>query len=272
MGNRNGRWTVLSALSAGLLIQVTGAQVDAAPTLTTIYQFDYGGRLPIGGLLLDSAGNLYGTTYYGGANSLGSVYELSGTTHTYTTLASFGGATGAYPMGALIADSNGNLYGTTAGTGNSGSGSLGTLFQVAAGTNALTILTTFTGSNGSSPQAGLVTDSAGNMYGTTAGSAFGISGTIFKVAANTHAVATLATVGVDPVSRLALDSVGNLYGTTAEGGSSGDGTVFECSAGNFAVTTLANFTGTANGAKTVRWPHARCCRQPVRHNGFRRGE
>jgi uncharacterized repeat protein (TIGR03803 family) len=143
-------------------------------------------------------------------------------------LATFTGANGANPFAGLVADASGNFYGTTAFGGASGDG---TVFKVAAGTHALTTLATFDGTNGYRPDAALVADASGNLYGTTSGGGDGGNGTVFEVVAGTNALVTLAafdgTNGSDPEGNLFIDASGNIYGTTVTGGANGAGSVFE---------------------------------------------
>ena len=115
---------------------------------------------------MDSSGNLYGTTDVGGTSNKGTVFELAQGSGTITTLASFGGSNGANPFAGLIMDSSGNLYGTTE-SGGPPSG-YGTVFKLAKGSKTITDLASFNGSNGACPEAGLIMDSSGNLYGTTA--------------------------------------------------------------------------------------------------------
>jgi uncharacterized repeat protein (TIGR03803 family) len=213
-------------------------------TLSTLATFNgTNGNGPVGGLVADASGNLYGTTFQGGANDNGTVFELAAGTHVLSTLATFNGTNGGYPNGGLIADANGNLYGTTAYGGANGNG---TVFEVANDVNhTLSTLVTFNGANGASPRAGLIADASGNLYGTTSlggdltlNVGYGL-GTVFEVAAGTHALTTLAsfngTNGDIPRAGLVADASGNLYGTTSEGGDQmlngghGGGTLFELS-------------------------------------------
>jgi len=129
-------------------------------------------------MIADSSGNLYGTTSGGGANSDGTVFEVAAGTHTLSTLVTFNGTNGEEPYASLIADANGNLYGTTSGGGaNSG----GTVFEIAAGTHTLSTLTSFNGTNGQQPYASLIADASGNLYGTTNTGGANDDGTVFEL-------------------------------------------------------------------------------------------
>ena len=155
----------------------------------------------------------------------------------------------------MISDAQGNLYGTTIGGGAYGEG---TVFEIAAGTHAETILYSF-GSTGSTgdvavfPQGSLISDAQGNLYGTAGGGTYGY-GTVYEIAAGTHAETVLysfgatSTDGRDPIGNLIFDAAGNLYGSTAYGGAYGPalsgGTVFEIAAGTHSETTLNSFEST----------------------------
>ncbi len=222
-------------------------------TITTLASFndDTAGANPFGGVIRDSSGNLYGTTFYGGASGDGTVFELAKGSGTITTLASFNDTDGAHPCGGVILDSSGNLYGTTEQGGASGDG---TVFELAHGSHSITTLASFNGTNGASPLAGLILDGSGNLYGTTKQGGASSDGTVFELAHGSHTITTLAsfngTNGQYPYGGVILDSSGNLYGTTQEGGASGDGTVFELTHGSHTIATLASFNGT-NGASPL---------------------
>jgi uncharacterized repeat protein (TIGR03803 family) len=146
--------------------QGTVFKLSLGGTYTVLHAFAGGsdGNFPTASLIA-SSGNLYGTTLYGGGcSSCGVVFKLS-PSGTYTVLHSFtGGSDGIAPYAGLIADSSGNLYGTTTGGGASGKG---TVFKLSpSGTE--TVLHSFTGgSDGNIPFGGLIADSSGNLYGTT---------------------------------------------------------------------------------------------------------
>jgi uncharacterized repeat protein (TIGR03803 family) len=251
-GNLNKRSILNSA--AFVTAFLIAASAWATPQLTTLVQFTgTNGSSPAAALIADSSGNLYSTTQFGGTANSGTVFELIATTHTLITLANFTGPPGGLqPSGDLIADSAGNLYGTTfhGGTG----GPRGTLFEVAAGTHALSTLVNFIGPNGARPQAGMIADAAGNLYGTTPGGGPSTDGTVFEFTPSTGILTTLAsfngTNGSAPVGDLTSDAAGDLFGTTRGGGASNDGTVFKVAAGTNTLSTVATFNGT-NGATPV---------------------
>jgi uncharacterized repeat protein (TIGR03803 family) len=190
----------------------------------------------------DAVGNLYGTTYSGGAHNYGSVYKLA-RNGTLSVLYSFNfgvGDDGARPVSNLVRDTAGNLYGTTifgGFFGNStcqGSG-CGTVFRVDPNGNE-TVLYSFTGNpDGYDPRAGIVMDSSGNLYGTTTkggtNSQNGDQGTIFRLTpGGQETVLHSFGVGSDgfmPVANLTPGSNGTYYGVTAQGGSGEAGVIFE---------------------------------------------
>jgi uncharacterized repeat protein (TIGR03803 family) len=159
-------------------------------TLTTIYAFrgqpDAG--FPYGSLLLGTSGKLYGTTYYDGANNLGSVYELSRTSPSAArwnerVLYSFrGGSDGQNSLSNLVIDADGNLYGTTSEGG--ASGSYGTIFKLtpgAHGTWTESVAHRFQGPpDGASAYNGMVADAEGNFYGATVHGGGADDGTIYQ--------------------------------------------------------------------------------------------
>ena len=127
--------------------------------------------------------------------------------------------------GELTADSHGNFYFTTVGTGDNDY--FGTVYELASGTHSLTAVATFDGTNGWFPASAILADASGNLYGTTY--SYDGDGTVFKIAAGTHTLTTLLTYsGMRLDSDLVIDAKGNLYGTTRYG-TSGVDTVFEIS-------------------------------------------
>src|SRR5205823_3179127 len=138
------------------------------------------GQEPYAGVIIDSARNLYGTTQTGGTNGVGTVFKISAA-GTETILHSFGASAtdGQTPYAGLIMDSAGNLYGTTK---QGGANVAGTVFKISvAGTEAILHSFGASATDGLVPTAGLIRDSAGNLYGTTAQGGANVSGTVFKV-------------------------------------------------------------------------------------------
>jgi uncharacterized repeat protein (TIGR03803 family) len=178
------------------------------------------------GLVIDAAGNLYGVAG-GPARSNGEVFELSPSSSgwTETTLYSFtGGSDGSVPVGGLVFDNAGNLYGSTS---NGGSGGGGTVFELSPSGAGWTfnLLCSLQGTGYSGPQSSLTLDSQGNLYGTTYSGGQHGGGSVFKATRNgNNWVCTdlhdfeQDGNGVSPIAGVTLDSQGNLYGTTAYGG------------------------------------------------------
>jgi uncharacterized repeat protein (TIGR03803 family) len=241
-----------------LVFQSFAFSQDAA-RFETLYSFR-GGTDGIGpnGVVLDKAGNLYGTTGAGGETSCplngspgcGVVFRVNAAGKE-TVLYRFSGDDpdqgGAF--GRVILDAAGNLYGTTSGLPLFA----GTVFTVEKA-GRQTVLHTFTGgADGGTPEAGLIQDAAGNLYGTTVfGGAFG-QGVVFKLdtvlkESVLHSFKGVGD-GTNMLAPLIRDAAGNLYGTASGGGSfqgpcagSGCGTVFKLTA-NGKLTVLHTFTG-----------------------------
>ena len=189
---------------------------------------------PSSGLITDIAGNLYGTTGYEGTYFGGTVFELTPTAGggwTETVLHGFGNGTdGIRPTASVVFDAAGNLYGATSDGGSSGGGMLFELTPTAGGGWTETVLHNFgTGTGGSHPSSGLITDIAGNLYGTTLSGGTSDAGTVFRF--KDRGVLVLHSFnnadGSSPSGGLIMDAAGNLYGTTYYGGAYYYGTVFE---------------------------------------------
>jgi len=209
-------------------------------------------------LVLDSAGNLYGTTSSGGDFGLGTVFKLD-SSGTETVLHSFAGnPDGAKPYAGVAMDTLGNLYGTTQRGGVSGRG---TVFKISTAGEE-TVLHSFTGgsSDGANPKAGVILDATGNLYGTTFRGGLAGQGTVFKLdTSNTETILYNFTGGYgggNPFGGLVLNSSGILYGTAVNGGNANikrygccKGVLFSVSAaaGPGSEKVLYIFTGGKDG-------------------------
>ena len=174
-GNIYGTTSQGGATNGGVVFQVT-----TTGNYTVLYSFGSGtdGRIPNGGLIRDSNGNLYGTTNFGGTTNSGIVFQLSAS-GTETVLYNFiGGADGANPLAGVVSDAKGNLYGTTSAGGKFGHG---TIFKLTPAGKHIVLYAFKGGADGGSPEAGLILDSAGNLYGTTNSGGTGNFGTVFKL-------------------------------------------------------------------------------------------
>ena len=234
------------------------------------------GGCPSSSLIIDKAGNLYGTAPQGGAGFVGVVFELSpkaGGGWSDRILHAFNerGTDGSTPYGGLVMDAAGNLYGTTEfGSSTQGYGTVFELSPSASGKWTEKILYNFVGNsngffpNGDEPTASLILDSAGNLYGTTqGGGAYGF-GTVFELSPAADGTWTETVLhsfnnnfidGSIPQGGVVFDSAGNLYGGTEGGGADDDGVVYELSPagdGTWTETLIHTFTGGKDGG-VMNW-------------------
>jgi uncharacterized repeat protein (TIGR03803 family) len=258
---------VLLTLFLTAFLTAPGAIAQTERVLHSFGSNTKAGLAPASNLIFDSRGNLYGTTIEGGTDNVGTVFELTpkpGGAWTELLLHSFAesGHDGQSPYSGLIFDSAGNLYGTTT-AGGVGSG--GIVFELSPPVPPSTrwsekVLHNFLAYNnrdGNYPDANLLFDSAGNLYGTTEGGGDYGGGTVFELSPATggswietvlHSFNPSVSVGdgKNPKASLILDSAGNLYGTAWAGGPFGGGTVFELSpstGGSWTENILHNFAG-----------------------------
>jgi uncharacterized repeat protein (TIGR03803 family) len=251
---------------------------DGTWTETILHSFDCSststdGYTPLGDLVFDAKGNLYGTTSAGGggydpSNLGGTVFELSpqsGGAWTESILHSFhftsGDGDGCDPRGGLVFDASGNLYGTADECGANNSGAVFELSPHTGGPWTEQVIHNFidNGVDGYWPFGSLIIDGSGNLYGTTTRGGSGYSssgGTVFEMSPQAggtwteqilfnFAVGDVTTGGVEPEGSLTLDAKGNLYGTTSGGGADGSsGLVFEMTnkAGVWIENILHSFT------------------------------
>ncbi|HLW88206.1 MAG TPA: choice-of-anchor tandem repeat GloVer-containing protein [Terriglobales bacterium] len=254
-GNLYGTTTLGGAAYAGMVFELSPPVPPSGRwTETILYSFtgaggDGDGAYPFGNLVFDTAGNLYGTTFYGGASNpcisgtvgCGTVFKLAppsvaGGAWTESVIYAFqGGNDGNGPAAGVAFDQSGNLYGTTFGDG--GILSDGTVYQLTPQSNSSwteTVLYRFSGSDGSQPESTPVFDPAGNLYATTSAGGSSGQGTVFELSpaggklwAETVLHSFLGLDGSSPsFASLVMDATGRLAGTTYGGGRSGGGVVF----------------------------------------------
>jgi uncharacterized repeat protein (TIGR03803 family) len=232
-GNLYGTTSSGGAHGSGVVFRANGSGQERV-----LYSFGSivnDGASPESSLIFDASGNLYGTTFSGGASGNGTVFRLT-PKGVETVLYNFaGGADGANPEARLAMDKSGNLYGTSTAGGTAGDG---TVFEISkAGQHS--VLYNFAGGNdGTVPVAGVTLDAKGNLYGTTStGGQYGY-GTVFELKRLQSGWAErilhnfqMQSDGGTPYAGLIFDPSGNLYGAATDGGdgSGGGGTIFELS-------------------------------------------
>ena len=281
VGNLYGTAEVGGAYGHGLVFELT-PNPDGSWKEKVLYSFCSltdcsDGDMPYAGLILDQAGNLYGTTMDGGGpNRQGVVFELMANldgTWTESVLHSFSGGTdGTIPIGGLIFDKQGNLYGTTSSSGGDyGNGMVFKLTPDSDGSWTESVVYSFGNNDGEQPYGSLTFDAVGNLYGTTLYSyPNGGWGVVFKLTPNADGSWTEKLVhrftrgrdGASPAAGLIWDQAGNLYGTATQGGGNGTGcdnnygcgVVFQLTPnqdGSWKERVLHHFTGSKGGG--VPW-------------------
>ena len=238
-----GKPTALNPYPAGTVFELAPGSKKSGWTETVLYTFLGGadGSEPTGALLANSKGDLYGTTFLGGAQGDGTVFELKkpkpGKKWKKRILYSFTGNDGSQPFAGLVADKAGDLFGVTTSGGQFNQGAV---FEIQARTLTESVLYSFFGPEGNTPNGGLVIDGAGNLYGTAAGSSVApYAGSVFEISppaaglsgwtfTQLHAISGGADGGA-PQGAMVEDASGNLYGATFGGTGLGNGTLFELS-------------------------------------------
>ncbi|HEY1613561.1 MAG TPA: choice-of-anchor tandem repeat GloVer-containing protein [Rhizomicrobium sp.] len=251
------------AATNGGVTQGLGTVFKLAPDgiETVLHAFTGGpddGNNPYGGVILGKRGILYGTTNSGGSYELGTIFELA-PNGTEIILHSFAGSQnndGEGSLGNLTLDKDGNIFGTTA-LGGDINCRCGTVFRLRPDGYAVLHSFTDSPSDGSSPEAGLIMDKAGNLYGTTIAGGANNFGTVFRLAPDDSFTVLYSfcsqiscSDGDEPTSALVMDKAGNLYGTTSGGGASGSGTVFKL-APNGTETTLHSLSDARDGVQPL---------------------
>ncbi len=248
------RLGMASAALTFVVVLVFAAPSAQTQTFTVLHNFEAppDGTNPYAGLVRDAAGNLYGTTVYGGSSGrYGAVFKVT-KTGKETVLHSFAGAStdGSLPSGGLFLDAKGNLYGNTEEGGTSRYAD-GTVFKVSK-TGKETLLCSFPGgTDGCYPVGTPVKDKSGNFYGAAAGCGGGY-GIVWKVSKKgtesvLHFFEGGSSDGLAPEAGVVMDAKGNLYGLTPYGGAFNDGVLYklDVSGGGFAV--LYTFKGGLDG-------------------------
>jgi len=261
-GNLYGTTSQGGTANAGTVFELTPDGEDGwAETVLYSFQTSSDGNFPYGAVVFDGAGNLYGTTMYGGSTGYGTVYELTpaaGGGWTETVIHNFGDTgDGQYPQGALAIDAAGNLYGTTFAGGahmkcDSSGDSCGTVFEISPSGSGWTesVLYSF-GAHGDGhfPISAVTLDSSGNLYGTTMAGGRNKLGTVWQLSPSSrgwqetilHHFSNKGD-GASPESDITLDDKGNLYGTTQS-------TVFQLAQRDetWELHTLHTFRGHSDG-------------------------
>jgi uncharacterized repeat protein (TIGR03803 family) len=240
----------LLAFAIAFAIGALASSEAHAQTFKVAYNFTNGddGGNPLAGLVMNKAGNFYGTTSAGGNSGAGTVFKITKAGKMVVLYNFTGGAEGGSPQASLLLKGS-TLYGTTSSGGAFGNG---VVFKMS-GKGVERVLYSFKGgTDGSSPQASLAIDAAGNFYGTTFAGGTSGNGTVFEVTPKGRETILHSFGGGDganPVAGVTFDTSGNLYGTTSAGGLYGNGNVFQLTAeSGWTETTLHDFQlGTDGG-------------------------
>jgi uncharacterized repeat protein (TIGR03803 family) len=243
-------------LAAGMAVCAVALAPDATASSEHVYRdFKYSaagaGIEPVAGVVRDAQGNVYGATAYGGAANSGIVYRITADSQ-YSVLYSFtGGADGSTPVGGLIFDGFGNLYGTT----SKGGLNYGTVFELSPpppGKKAWTLTTLHSfqaGADGAFPQGRVMFDFFGHLYGTTMQGGTSDYGTVFELTPGGPETVIYSFKGAGdgryPMGGLTADASGNLFGTASQTGATGLGVIFELHAqgGSWLESVVHNFAG-----------------------------
>ena len=213
-----------------------------------------------GDLTFDQAGNIYGTTFFGGNNAQGVVYKLTSQNGRWTEIPIFtftGTLDGGNPYSSVIFDNAGSLYGTAYAGGSHGNGTVFQLMPSGSGWTEKSLHAFQSSSDGGSPFGGVMFDHAGGLLGVTGDGGTGLGGTVYRLTLSGGSwifgvVYSFIGSGnpAGSYGSLTMDAAGNFYGTTARDGAHGQGSVFKLtpSGGGWTETDLYDFPGGAEGA------------------------
>jgi len=262
-------------LAMMFVLTVVATQSAQAQIFTSLHAFSgHDGQQPLAGVSIDRAGNLYGTTTYGGSAGFGTVFKLTRKNSSWILIPLYsfrGGTDGAFPGSRVVIGADGALYGTTAQGGSSGcyNAGCGTVYNLRPAASVCTTalcpwtesvlyrFPDFNGGDGADPVGALTFDQAGNLYGVTAaGGSSCCNGVVYKM---THSnggwtesiiYSFQASGGTVPAGGVIFDRVGNLYGTTNQGGGYGFGTIYQLtpSGSSWQETVLHSFQNASDGS------------------------
>lgn len=241
------------ALTAVVMLALVFFGVSSADgqtaQLKTLYTFTGGtdGGSSYAGVVRDAQGNLFGTTFAGGAANMGTVFKVDKAGNETVVHSFTGTPDGGHPTETLLLDPAGNFYGVTYYGGAFGFGSV---FKLDKHGNVSVIYSFGPSPDGHYPGSALIQDELGNLYGTTGYGGATDHGTVFKVSKSGQEKVLHSftrTDGQYPFSQLLLDPAGNLYGTTSMGGDFGNGTVFKLDRKG-KVISVYSFAGGTDGA------------------------
>jgi uncharacterized repeat protein (TIGR03803 family) len=244
------RLKAAAVISAAAVAPLARA-ADPAVTGTPVPQYSfvqlaaldgYHGQNPLSGVVLDKAGDLFGTAQQGGTGGYGTVYEVAAGSHALSAVVNFNYSNGAYPDGGVTSDSAGDLTGETTQGGANG---VGNVFQVSAGSvGSFQSLADFSsGANPNSPTATLTPQSngSGNLWGVGNNQLFKFSAT----ASSTVFSQASFSGSPSPYGSVVFDKYGDLFGTTQLGGTNGGGYLYRFNTNSGQLMTLYNFPASA---------------------------
>ena len=266
-GTTSGITTSSVVVNDGTVFEIPKSAFGYGPVIT-LDRFGVGndGDAPFAGLIIDADDDLFGTTAGGGPNSDGIVFEIAKTASGYgpvTDLADFNGANGADPRAGLVADANGDLFGTTAAGGSDDDGTVFEIPKTASSFGPLTTLDSFDDAlsdlnNGADPLAGLIVDAKGDLFGTTFAGGSYDQGTVFEIPKTASGYGPITIVadfngdnGTEPEASLIANAAGDLFGTTSGYDFVNGSTEFEITDTGFVPVTITGDTGGSDATSAI---------------------